>query len=190
MEKHEDVKTKGPQESHVQCKSTRIGHNENDGFDVTMPPTLSVFNQPRRSIEKCKRRFLIDQEMDTGFLADTDGTYEEIDDDDLGCSTIVGKNVGTNKKKKSSTTNTSLFVPYPINNIGPPPMSFSMPPLNQPHTSVLFSMSHSMSQPPRSKSFDMPPHTSHLPMSMPFNIPPPRSQSPTFVPFSVSLPTS
>ncbi|KAL3502132.1 hypothetical protein ACH5RR_036581 [Cinchona calisaya] len=55
-------------ESHLQCKSTRIGRNENDGFDATMPPTLSVFNQPGRQTEKCKRRFLTDQEMATTAL--------------------------------------------------------------------------------------------------------------------------
>ncbi|KAL3509898.1 hypothetical protein ACH5RR_029299 [Cinchona calisaya] len=55
-------------ESHVHCKSTRIGHNENDGFDATMPPTLSICNQPGRPTGKRKRRFLTDQEIATAAL--------------------------------------------------------------------------------------------------------------------------
>ncbi|KAL3509896.1 hypothetical protein ACH5RR_029297 [Cinchona calisaya] len=81
-------------------------------------------------------------------------------------------------------------MPSPINNIGPPPMSFSMPPLSQPHTSIPFSMFSPISQLPRSKSFDMPLPSSHLPTSILFSMPPRRSQSPASVPFGVPLPTS
>ncbi|KAL3522739.1 hypothetical protein ACH5RR_015573 [Cinchona calisaya] len=55
-------------ESHVQCNSKRTGRNEIDGFDATMPPTLSVSNEPGRPTGKSKQRFLTNQKMVTAAL--------------------------------------------------------------------------------------------------------------------------